>query len=484
MRHVFQSVRWRLQLWHALILLAVVAVLCLFAYRMAADERHRRIDHDLESFEHSFMRHMWEHNPDDKSDAPPTSEEIRRRFSALQDASDFPVGMKGLFDPASSESTYLAVWDGEGQVLFRSANSPARLIFPGYPDPESPPGRTAPGNYRELLHGGPKGIRAVVGRDISSDLAALNTLRWKIAGGGAVLWLLGLLGGWWLSGRAIRPVEEISRTASRIAEGDVSERINLANTDSELGRLSQVLNDTFDRLESSIRHQRQFTADASHELRTPLTVILSETSRGMKRDRDATEYREILSNCNHAAMRMRALVESLLILARQDGNHEAPVVEVFNLSSLVQDAGKLLQPLAEQNGTALSMTLEPVRYAGDSRSISMVAVNLVSNAIDHQGPGGKVEVRVFSRDGQAVMEVADQGPGIAPQHLPRLFDRFYRVDAARGPATGHSGLGLAIAKAIVDNHRGTIEVESSVGQGALFRVKLPLAVEPGEKVPV
>jgi signal transduction histidine kinase len=104
----------------------------------------------------------------------------------------------------------------------------------------------------------------------------------------------------------------------------------------------------------------------------------------------------------------------------------------------------------------------------------MVAVNLISNAIDHPGPGGQVEVRVFPSDGSAVLEVSDKGPGIAAEHLPRLFDRFYRIDAARGPATGHSGLGLAIAKAIIDNHQGTIEVESVVGQGTLFRVKLPL----------
>ena len=307
---------------------------------------------------------------------------------------------------------------------------------------------------------------------MSVDRAALRQLGLQITAAGALLWSLGLLGGWWLAGRAIQPIETISRTASRIAGGRLSERIDIAGTDNELTRLSQVLNDTFDRLAAGIERQRTFTADASHELRTPLTVILSETSRGLKRERNSEEYQEIISNCSHAAVRMRALVESLLLLARQDGSPE-PAREPVDLSIVAAESVRLLQPLADQHGIRIRTTLEPAICPADATAISIVAGNLLSNAISHQPAGGETTVVVFQRGGHAVLEISDAGPGIDAAHLPRLFDRFYRVDPARGPASGHSGLGLAIVKAIVENHHGQVEVESTPGAGSTFRVRLP-----------
>ena len=472
------SVRWRLQLWHALILAAVIAVLCVLVYRLAAEDRAERIDQELESFERSFMRRVWElaeHAANRPDGPPPSFEEMRQRFSELsENATEFPHFMRGLFDPSATDSVYIVYWDREGNSIFRSANAPASLKPPTSKDQDDHnKKRPLQGTARELVRRGPRGFNGIVGRDISADLSGLHNLGWQIAGFGAGLWALGLLGGWWLAGRAIQPIAEISRTASRIATGNVSERIDIADTDNELGRLSHVLNDTFDRLETAIQRQRQFTADASHELRTPLTVILSETGRGLKREREPAEYREVLSNCRHAAERMRSLVESLLVLARQDDS-AGNTGENCNLSTVISDALKLLRPLADQHEIRIAEDLADISCPGDSRSLSMVAVNLISNAIDHQPPGGEVAVKLFQRENQAVLEVADQGKGIPAEHLPRLFDRFYRVDPARGANGGHAGLGLAIVKAIVDNHHGQIEVESEPGKGATFRVILPL----------
>jgi two-component system, OmpR family, sensor kinase len=473
MNHLFHSVRWRLQLWHALILMGVIVALCMLAYRLAAEDRRERIDRELESFERSFMKSFWElPSQKKKDDRPPTTAEIRERFLNLDDATQFPLEMRDLFDPEASESTYLAFWDGNGQTLFRSANAPASLVAPNPFPPNQDQQTRMRGDCRELVHGGPRGFRVIVGRDISADRAALLRLGWQISASGALLWLLGLLGGWWLAGRAIQPIDAISQTASRIAGGKLSERIDIAGTDNELTRLSQVLNETFDRLAAAIQRQREFTADASHELRTPLTVILSETSRGLKRDRTAEEYREIISNCGHAATRMRTLVESLLLLARQDGS---PAVhrETVDLSAIVADSIRLLQPLADQHQIRLESKLQTARCLADPNALSIVVGNLISNAIHHQPPGGEATVSVHSNDTHVVLEVVDHGPGISADHLPRLFDRFYRIDPARGPASGHSGLGLAIVQAIVENHQGTVEVESIPGDGATFRVTLP-----------
>jgi len=474
MNHLFHSVRWRLQLWHALILAVVIAALCMLAFRLALDDRKERIDRELEAFERAFMRAFWslpsKQKPDD---GPMSTEDLRKKFLSLEDASEFPLEMRDLFDPAALESTYLVLWDGKGQVIFRSANAPESLQCPPSPPRDQDKIARIRGTYHELIHGGPRGFRGVVGRDVSADRAALRQLGFQITGSGALLWLLGLLGGWWLAGRAIKPIEAISQTASRIAGGELSERIDIAGTDNELNRLSQVLNETFDRLAAGIERQREFTADASHELRTPLTVILSETSRGLKRERSAEEYQEIISTCGLAATRMRTLVESLLMLARQDGSPELRR-ETVDLSDIVSESIRLHQPLAAERGITIRAELQPVLCHADPHALPVIAGNLISNAIQHQGREGEVVVRAFQSGGHAILEVADRGPGIAPEHLSRLFDRFYRVDPVRGASGGHSGLGLAIVRAIVDNHHGSVNVESVPGQGATFRVGLPV----------
>ncbi len=472
MNPLFHSVRWRLQLWHALILMGVIVALCLLAHRLAAEDRRERIDQELESFERRFMKSFWELPSRAKPDGPPSIAHIRERFLSLKEAKEFPLEMRDLFDPAASDSTYIAFWDRHGNSFFRSANAPASLSFPALPEGSRDKRPTARGPFREIIQGGAHGARSIVGRDVSADRAALNRLGWQIAVSGALLWLLGLLGGWWLAGRAIHPIDAISLTASRIAGGELSERIDVSGGDNELSRLSQVLNQTFDRLAAAIDREREFTADASHELRTPLTVILSETSRGLKRDRPAEEYREIIATCGLAAERMRTLVESLLLLARQDGNH-AKRNTPLDLADVVAEAAKLLQPLAANHNIDLETQLLPAPCHGDPNGLTIVATNLVSNAILHQPTGGQVTVRVILSNGHALLEVADTGPGIPADHLPRLFDRFYRVDAARGPASGHSGLGLAIVRAIVTNHGGSVDIESTLGEGTTFRVLLP-----------
>lgn len=472
------SLRWRVQLWHALILGVVVIALCLLAYRLAAEDRAERIDRELENFERSFMRRVWEKATNTRPDTPPSTDDIRQLLAGLNTASDLPHFMRGLFDPNATDSVYLAYWDHEGNVLFRSANAPADIVRPTRNEIDDRAKRTDHGLTHELIRRGPRGFNGIVGRDINPDISELRTLALQISGMGAGLWLFGLIGGWWLSGRAIRPIEEISRTASRITTGNVSERIDISDTDNELGRLSQVLNDTFDRLESAIQQQRQFTADASHELRTPLTVILSETSRGLKRDRPAEEYRDILTTTRDAAERMRALVESLLVLARQD-NTSAPLAkEHCDLTTIVSDAAKLLKPLADEHHIRIHTELDELSVLGDARSLSMVAVNLISNAIHHQDPGGEIRLKLHGTGSQAILEVADTGKGIPAEHLPHLFDRFYRVDPARAATGGHSGLGLAIVKAIVENHEGSIEVTSAPGEGTVFRVSLAVSAPP------
>ena len=302
-------------------------------------------------------------------------------------------------------------------------------------------------------------------------MAALHRLAlWLSLLGGGV-WLLGLAGGWWLSTRAIRPIEEISATAAKIATGDLSHRINTARTDDELGRLAVVLNSTFARLDAAFTQQAQFTSDASHELRTPLSVILMQTQTALSRERSPEAYRETLEACQRAAQRMRRLIASLLELARLDAGQEPLLQSRFDLGPIAGQALELLAPLAAERGVTVHQELAHAPCRGDADRVAQVVTNVVSNAILQQRSNGHVWVETKREGRFSVVTVADDGPGISSEDLPRIFERFYRADKSRTGTTGGTGLGLAISKAIVEAHGGSIEVASLPGQGATFTVR-------------
>ena len=471
MKRYFQSVRWSLLLWYALILLVLIAGLCLLAYRLAANDRTAQIDREIRSFQGAFFRSLFASRPLPNKDDPPSMDEIRERLRNPGDVSAFPPELHALFANRGG-GTYLAFWDTDGTPLFISANAPDD-IKPPEKLPDGSPRFLEHGSLREHHRRGSNGMSSVIGRDISAEQGELVRFGLLLALGGGALWLAGLSGGWWLAGRALKPIDDIGLTATRIAAGNLDERIEVANTDNELGRLGHVLNDTFDRLADAIERQKRFTADASHELRTPVTIILSETQRALKRDREPEQYREIISTCRAAAERMRALVESLLVLAKQDLPTAGAAHAPCDLAEITAGVADLLQPLADEHGTEIERDLSPAPLRGDEHSLAMVVQNLLSNALVHPPEGGRVRIRTTTMAEGPTLEISDTGPGIPAEHLPRLFDRFYRADSARVQTNGHSGLGLAIAKSVVESHGGTIEVRSSSETGTLFRVTFP-----------
>jgi heavy metal sensor kinase len=305
------------------------------------------------------------------------------------------------------------------------------------------------------------------------DTKAQQRLAWVLlAAGGAVL-ALGLGGGWWLTARAIRPVEDISAAAMRISAGNLSERISTADPQNEFGRLAAVLNSTFARLESAFLQQKQFTADASHELRTPLAVLISEAQTTLARERTGAEYRETIEANLAAAQQMRQLTESLLTLARLEAGHEKVRREPFNLGELTQACVARIRPLVVARQITICSELAAAGGNGDEAQIRQVITNLLANAIHYNRDGGEVHVSTRVEGANAVLTVRDTGPGISAADLPHIFDRFYRADKARSRAEGHSGLGLAISKVIVDAHGGTIHADSQPGVGTTFTVRLP-----------
>ena len=232
------------------------------------------------------------------------------------------------------------------------------------------------------------------------------------------------------------------------------------------------MNSTFARLETAFAQQKQFASDAAHELRTPVSVMLTQTQTSLARERDAASYKQTVEACQRAAQRMRKLIESLLALARFDAGQEVLKRLPFDFSKTILDSAELLQTLAEERGVKIISEVAPLEITGDSERLAQVVTNLLTNAIQYNQPDGEVRVKLESESGLAILKISDSGQGIAPEDLPRVFERFYRADSSRTGA-GNSGLGLSICKAIVEAHGGTIEVASAKNIGTTFTVRLP-----------
>ena len=470
MSAVFHSLRWRLQLWHGAILLLAVLAFCLTAYRLAWNNQLRHLDKALAQNEWAvFHGLMVASRPEGAANASVPPERVVERLRA--GPITLPADTAARFSGTEPGYLYFAIYDRDGKQLLRSENLPSDISVPGGKKEVGEHYRLI-GSRRETMHDGPGGLVIVSGREITPEREGLHRFGWSLAAVGLAVWSLGLLGGWWLAGRAIKPIAAISGTASRIAAGNLTERIDTLGTDSELDQLSRVLNDTFERLHASFEQQKQFTADASHELRTPITILLSETQRILRRERTPGEYAEAIHTCHDTANRMRRLVEALLLLARQDAAGAAPR-ETCDLATILRETCGQLAPLAKDLGVELHADLPPTPCRVEPASVAILATNLVANAIQHNHRGGHVQVACAAAPRGATFTVRDDGPGIPSEDLPHIFRRFYRADKARVSASGHTGLGLAIAKAIVDNHGGTISVISAAGQGTCFTAELP-----------
>lgn len=473
MKTLFQSLRWRLQVWHGLLLAIVIVGFTLPTYHFATESQLQRIDRELARMERSLVRSLMDtmqhYRPDSGQERVflPFPEFVRMLTS---DPPQLPASVGVQFQGAEPGYAYFSIRDKNDKVVLQSSNAPAEIEFLPIPPSDIAEGARGIQNRRECQRSSSYGLKIVVGRDITPDLQEMQRLASTHLLIGFSVWLFGLFGGWWLSGRAIRPIQTISQTASRIAEGNLQERINITETDSELGQLSQVLNRTFERLHDAFERQRQFTADASHELRTPISILISETQRILKRDRTPEEYREALQTCGDTAQRMRRLVEALLLLARQE--QLAPKAsESSDMATVLQEVVSHLKPLADERHLKIQTLFSPASCRVDAETLGILATNLIANGLQH---GGNVTITCAIEGTQALFTVSDDGPGIAEADLPHIFERFYRADQARSSsASGHTGLGLAIVKALVENHGGTIRASSRPGQGARFEVRLP-----------
>jgi heavy metal sensor kinase len=279
-----------------------------------------------------------------------------------------------------------------------------------------------------------------------------------------------------LAGRALAPMTRLTEATRRITADRLGDRLPVARPGDELGRLTATINDLIARLGRAFAELKRFTADASHELRTPLAVLRAEIEVALRAPPAPAEVPALLASLLEECERLGKLIDQLLTLARQDAGEARPVREPVDLATLLAGVVQDLRPLAEAKGIAFRFepTDAPPVVAGDPDGLRRAFANLVENAAKYTPPGGAVVVRVGAADGAARVEVADTGEGIPAEHLPRVFDRFYRVDKARSREQGGTGLGLSIVRGIVTAHGGTVELVSTVGRGTTALVVLPL----------
>jgi len=280
--------------------------------------------------------------------------------------------------------------------------------------------------------------------------------------------------GYVLARKALAPVDQLRRAADEITAERLSQRLDVPNPNDELGRLGQTINAMIARLERSFVEIRRFTADASHELRTPISVIRTEAEVAMKNPPDAEQYQSLASSILEECDLLAKLTDQLLTLSREDAGVNALDSERLDLSHLIIEAAEVMRPLAEAKQQTLNVVAANGLWViGDANRLRQVVYNLLENAIKYTPQGGRVTVEADRQDDAISVMVHDTGIGIGAEHLPHVFDRFYRVDKARSREEGGTGLGLSIVESIVAAHSGRVTITSTPGEGTTCTVTLP-----------
>jgi heavy metal sensor kinase len=457
-------IRLRLTLWYGAIFAAAAVLLSLSSWWM--------LRHILKVTEYNELQER--------------AEDVQLLFQRLGPGASLE-SLRAVVDEnykIKDDGKYLQIADENGQWIYRSPrlaewNVQLRLAreLPSH------------GVLEEVYHG-TRDVRTLAypitvnGRSYSVQTGlSLSKSKVLLATFGAQLLLLtpavlilAAIGGHIMSRKALAPVAAIATMARRINDRSLDVRLPIPATNDEVSHLSETLNQMLERIESGVRSMREFTANAAHELRTPISLIRTEVEVALSFPREADEYRESCEQVQLEATRMTSLIQSLLMLARIDAGTEETRFAPLDAAQLVLLIGSKWKNSMDHALLDFSVIApnEPVWILADLHSMQRLLTILIDNAMRYTPSGGSVELRAVQQDGVAILSVRDTGIGIAPEHLPRIFDRFYRVDRTRDGTSGGSGLGLALAKWIAEKHNTTLIVESEAGRGTCFRFEIPV----------
>jgi heavy metal sensor kinase len=403
---------------------------------------------------------------------------------AVEMAQQRPDGSLDWFQgghTVGEDGPWLQVWTPSGRQLFQT-RAASRQYVPG----DAQFARDATGTI--MVVPTPTGAyRILSGRATVADrpvILQVARAEWPMR---QQLWMLGVIfvfglpfgigiagiGGYVLAKRALAPVERMAERARLITAARLSDRLPVDHAQDELGQLASVFNETLTRLESAFGQMQRFTSDVSHELRTPLTAIRSVGEVSLRRHHDEDGYRGVISSMLEEADRLASLVDYLLSFSRTELGEQRLTFEKIDLGELASDVVAHLSVLAEEKHQRLTVEMaSPANCLGDRVILKQALINLVDNAIKYTPIEGSIHVRVASSSGGALLEVTDDGPGIAPERQKLIFDRFYRANPAHTTAAG-TGLGLSIARWAIEANGGKLKISSTIGSGCRFGVLLP-----------
>lgn len=472
MRFRIESVRARLTIFYVLVLAVVLLVVGGLIYFLLARVLYTRIDEGLLA----VMQIASNSLDNDLAEGQDVADAARSTAAEL-----------------ASRQQMLAIYDANGQLLAESGRDDDLEIH-------LPPVASIPVNDTQLTtitEAGDDDDRhrlalrritlpkhdatyiVVAGGSLEPTDEELEALRDTLGYVVPIALLLAGLGGWFLAHRSLVPVVAMAERARRLGGEDLSGRLPVANPRDELGRLAETFNELLGRLESSMKQQRQFMADASHELRTPITTTRSAANVALQqRHRDEDEYRHALTIIEQQATRLSGIVDDMFTLARADAGNYPVRSQPMYLDEVVDEEVSAARIVASTKDVRIEFDgTGSAAFVGDEELIRRMVMNLLDNAVRHSPPGAVVQVHLHTTDAAYAIVVADQGAGIPSENQPHIFERFYRVDAsrARGSRDGGAGLGLALARWVAQLHNGTVTLTTSSNTGSTFTVQLPTA---------
>jgi heavy metal sensor kinase len=453
------SIRLRLTAWYVAILLASLSLFGITAFVAMKKGIEKSVDENLEGQADGVaevMGRVLQEEPAALQDELREHQELREQADFLQvcDQNDRWIYRSRLMThydvPVPVKASYAAY-----NVM--SADLPLRVLV------------------REM-NAGAQTYRIQVASPMDDFYDAIDRFKWMILLISPVVLVLASAGGYWLSGRALAPVDKITQAAEEINSNNLARRLHEPRSGDELQRLSQTLNHMLDRLEVSFNRITQFTADASHELRTPLALMRTTTEVSLRTSQTVADYREAQEEVLVELEKTSSLIEKLMLLARADAGVETLQRTPVNLAECLRDAcndGRILAE-AKQLKFAADIERRDLLVEGDSHALHRLFLILIDNAVKYTPAGGAITLGLRRNNGSAVAEFRDTGIGVSADDLPHIFERFYRADKARSREFGGVGLGLSIARWVAEAHNGSIEVQSTPGSGSVFRVRLPL----------
>jgi heavy metal sensor kinase len=315
-----------------------------------------------------------------------------------------------------------------------------------------------------------------VGRSMFQVVAALERLRIILFSAVPLYILLSSLGGYFLADRALKPIDYITKTARKISQGDINQRINLPKKEDEVGRLVTTFNEMLEKISISIKKERQFSSDASHELRTPVSIISAYAEQALSTGRKEDEYIEALKNILNESKKMSFIISQLLLLYRGEEGQYKPSYEKFNLNMVVEEIINEYKNIISDNKIFMRFNpKEKILIKADQTLITRLFINLLDNAIKYNKDKGSINIGLEKDQNMVKITVEDSGLGIPPKDIPHIFDRFYQVDKTMNIMS--TGLGLSIVKWIVEMHNGQIAVDSKINTGTKFSITLPLNLD-------